>query len=108
MLEGVLQRGEATWSNDLLLMLERSGYPEECYFTFSYSPIRDEPGNVAGVFTPVADTTERVNMGPRSDQFILVRVHEQSTQPFALTGNAERPRPVRHVPSHMKGTHGPF
>src|SRR5579872_3472029 len=39
MLEGVMQRGEATWSDDLLLMLERSGYPEECYFTFSYSPI---------------------------------------------------------------------
>lgn len=60
MLEGVLQRGEATWSNDLLLMLERSGYPEECYFTFSYSPIRDESGGIGGVFTPVADTTERV------------------------------------------------
>ncbi len=60
MLEGVLERGEATWSNDLLLMLERSGYPEECYFTFSYSPIRDESGQIAGVFTPVADTTERV------------------------------------------------
>jgi PAS domain S-box-containing protein len=60
MLEGVMQRGEATWSNDLLLMLERNGYPEECYFTFSYSPIRDESGNIGGVFTPVADTTERV------------------------------------------------
>ncbi len=60
MLEGVIERGEATWSNDLLLMLERSGYPEECYFTFSYSPIRDESGGIGGVFTPVADTTERV------------------------------------------------
>ncbi len=60
MLEGVIERGEATWSHDLLLMLHRSGYPEECYFTFSYSPIRDESGNVGGVFTPVADTTERV------------------------------------------------
>ncbi len=60
MLQGVMQRGEATWSNDLLLMLERSGYPEECYFTFSYSPIRDESGRIGGVFTPVADTTERV------------------------------------------------
>jgi PAS domain S-box-containing protein len=60
MLEGVLQRGEATWSSDLLLMLARQGYPEECYFTFSYSPIYDESGKVSGVFTPVADTTERV------------------------------------------------
>lgn len=60
MLEGVVQRGEATWSSDLLLLLERRGYAEECYFTFSYSPIRDESGGVGGVFTPVAETTERV------------------------------------------------
>jgi len=60
MLEGVLQVGEATWSNDFLLPLERHGYSEECYFTFSYSPIRDESGGVGGIFTPVAETTEHV------------------------------------------------
>jgi len=60
MLANVMQKGEATWASDLLLMLERNGYPEECYFTFSYSPIRDESGGIGGVFTPVADTTERV------------------------------------------------
>ncbi len=60
MLEGVMQRGEATWSDDLLLELERNGYPEECYFTFSYSPIRDESGGVGGVFTPVQETTSQV------------------------------------------------
>jgi PAS domain S-box-containing protein len=60
MLEGVIQRGEATWSENLLLELERSGYPEECYFTFSYSPIRDESGGVGGVFTPVQETTSQV------------------------------------------------
>ncbi len=60
MLEGVLQLGEATWSNDFLLPLERNGYLEECYFTFSYSPIRDESGGIGGVFTPVAETTEHV------------------------------------------------
>ncbi len=60
MLEGVLELGEATRADDLLLLLERHGYPEECYFTFSYSPIRDESGGVGGVFTPVLETTERV------------------------------------------------
>jgi hypothetical protein len=42
MLNGVLERGEATWADDLLLLLHRNGYQEECYFAFSYSPIRDE------------------------------------------------------------------
>ena len=60
MLENVVSTGEPTWSDDLQLLLERHGYPEECYFTFSYSPLWDEEGKVGGVFTPVAETTERV------------------------------------------------
>jgi hypothetical protein len=60
LLANVMERGEATWADDLLLMLERNGYAEECYFTFSYSPIRDESGGIGGVFTPVVETTEKV------------------------------------------------
>src|SRR5262245_37316913 len=60
MLKGVQESGQATWSDDLLLLLERHGYPEECYFTFSYSPVLDESGKVGGVFTPVTETTEKV------------------------------------------------
>jgi signal transduction histidine kinase len=60
MLAGVVETGEATWSNDLLLMLERRGYPEECYFSFSFTPVRAEDGHVGGVFTAVIETTERV------------------------------------------------
>jgi signal transduction histidine kinase/FixJ family two-component response regulator len=60
MLDGVLHRGEATWSDDQLLVLDRNGYLEECYFTFSYSPIREDSGNVGGVFCAVTETTERV------------------------------------------------
>ncbi|HEY6542603.1 MAG TPA: ATP-binding protein, partial [Ktedonobacteraceae bacterium] len=60
MLEGVLNEGKATWSENQLLLLERNGYPEECYFTFSYSPIRDESSGVGGVFTAVTETTSHV------------------------------------------------
>ncbi len=60
MLTGVLARGDATWSEDQLLLLNRNGYVEECYFTFSYSPIRDESGGIGGIFTAVTETTERV------------------------------------------------
>ena len=60
MLDTVLSRGEAVRADDLLLVLDRNGYPEECYFTFSYSPIVGETGGVEGVFTPVHETTERV------------------------------------------------
>lgn len=60
MLNGVLGSGEATWVEDLYLPLVRSGYAEECYFTFSYSPIRIEGGAPGGVFTAVTETTRKV------------------------------------------------
>ena len=60
MLDSVVRTGEATWSNDLLLLLHRYGYPEECYFSFSFSPVRAEAGVVGGVFTAVIETTENV------------------------------------------------
>jgi signal transduction histidine kinase/DNA-binding NarL/FixJ family response regulator len=60
MLESVVKEGRATWSEDQFLPLERRGYPEECYFTFSYSPIHDETGGIGGVFCAVTETTGRV------------------------------------------------
>ncbi|MBA2251077.1 MAG: response regulator [Nitrospirales bacterium] len=60
MLEGVLQTGHATWQDDGLLMLERSGYLEEAYFTYSYSPVWLENGAVGGAFAAVSETTARV------------------------------------------------
>jgi signal transduction histidine kinase len=52
--------GEAIALDDTLLPLDRNGYLEECYFTLSYSPIRDEDGSVGGVLGVVHETTERV------------------------------------------------
>ncbi|WP_405150307.1 SpoIIE family protein phosphatase [Sphaerisporangium sp. NBC_01403] len=60
MLRSVMASGEATWSEDLLLPMNRHGYWEETYWTYSYSPLHDDDGTVRGVFTAVSDTTERV------------------------------------------------
>ncbi len=60
MLAHVMQHGEATRSRDLRLHIDRHGYLEEAYFSFSYSPIRGEGGKVEGVFCPVIETTEKV------------------------------------------------
>jgi PAS domain S-box-containing protein len=56
----VLTRGEATWSDDLLLVVERNNYREEAYFTYSYSPIKHSDGSIGGVFSAITETTERV------------------------------------------------
>ncbi|TSD99578.1 SpoIIE family protein phosphatase [Skermania sp. ID1734] len=60
MLDSVMNTGRATWSEDLLLPMQRHGYWEETYWTYSYSPLHDDDGTVRGVFTAVSDTTERV------------------------------------------------
>jgi PAS domain S-box-containing protein len=59
-IDTVLATGEATWDEALLLFLERSGYPEESYHTFSYSPLRDDAGAVVGMLCVVSEDTERV------------------------------------------------
>ncbi|MBU7582320.1 MAG: response regulator [Nostoc sp. TH1S01] len=58
--DSVLNTGQPTWSENLQLLMDRYGYLEETYFTFSYSPIRDETGGVGGVFCAVIETTEKV------------------------------------------------
>ena len=60
MMDQVIETGEATWSEDLFLLMLRSGYPEETYFTFSYSPIRDETGQPRGIFNACTESTRRV------------------------------------------------
>jgi PAS domain S-box-containing protein len=59
-IDTVLRTGEATWDEALLLFLERSGYLEESYHTFSYSPLRDDDGALVGMLCVVSEETDRV------------------------------------------------
>jgi PAS domain S-box-containing protein len=59
LLQGVAATGEATWSVDQALRLNRRGFLEEAFFTYSYSPIPDK-GDVGGVLLVTFETTERV------------------------------------------------
>ncbi len=52
--------GEPTWMDDLELVMQRHGHPEVTYFSFFYSPVRDDDGVVRGVFCACTETTERV------------------------------------------------
>ncbi len=68
--EQALSRDEGTYDEALLLLMERNGYVEETYFTFSYSPIVDEAGGYGGIFSPVTEETQRI-IGER--QLALLR-----------------------------------
>jgi len=52
--------GEAVWQENLPLVMNRRGYDEETWFTFSYSPARDESGAVVGLFCACTETTAQV------------------------------------------------
>jgi PAS domain S-box-containing protein len=52
--------GEPTAMSDLMLTMQRRGYPEETHFSFFYAPLRDEAGNVGGVLCGCSEITAQV------------------------------------------------
>jgi signal transduction histidine kinase len=88
MMDQVLATGQATWSEDLFLLMLRSGYLEETYFTFSYSPILDDLGRPSGIFNACTETTARV-LGDRRMRMLRQLVVEARTAREAVERCAE-------------------
>jgi signal transduction histidine kinase len=105
LIETVLTTGKATYYEGLLLFLERSGFPEETYHTFSYSPLSDDSGRISGMLCVVTEETDRL-IGERrvatlrdvaaalastnAEDEVLQALHEQLNRnrkdlPFTLT-----------------------
>ncbi len=58
--ESAMRRNEGTYDEALLLIMERHGYPEETYYTFSYSPVPNDEGGTGGILCANADDTQRI------------------------------------------------
>src|SRR5579871_4593130 len=56
----VFESGEASFVDDVRLFMDRGDFLEETFYSFSYSPIRDETGAVSGLFCPSTDVTPKV------------------------------------------------
>ena len=96
--ESVVETGKATWDESLLLFLERSGYPEETYHTFSYSPIPDDSGAIGGMLCVVTEDTERV-IGERR----LATLRELGAELAAINTEAQLFSAIRrHLAAHAK------
>ncbi|HEY4556060.1 MAG TPA: PAS domain S-box protein, partial [Lysobacter sp.] len=76
--DAVMTRGEATWNERVLLVMERNGFPEETYFTWSYSPVPDGAGGVAGVFCACTEDTGRVRIERERDRLLDDLAYERS------------------------------
>jgi PAS domain S-box-containing protein len=55
----VIGTAESIYQEGQFLAMHRHGYTEECYFDFTFTPIRGESGRVEGVFNAVIETTPR-------------------------------------------------
>jgi two-component sensor histidine kinase len=55
-----LHRAEGTYDEALQLIMERNGYREETYYTFSYSPVPNDDGTTGGILCANTDDTQRI------------------------------------------------
>jgi signal transduction histidine kinase len=65
-----IELNEGTYDEALLLIMHRNGYPEETYYTFSYSPVPNDTGATGGIICANTDDTQRI-IGAR--QMALLR-----------------------------------
>jgi len=77
--------GNASWSENLLLASDRHGFLEECYFTYSHSPLKDAEGKVVGVQTAVIETTDRVLTERRT---LILRASSKAAADAASQGKS--------------------
>lgn len=68
-------KGEATFIEDYPLVIDRYGYPEQCYFTFCYSPIRNDDGSVGGFIDTVVESTGKVEAEKNAEVFNAELAH---------------------------------
>lgn len=68
-------QGEGTYIQDQRMFLDRNGYLEEAFMTFSFSPIRAESGDVGGIFHPITETTDKVLGARRTQSLRELSVH---------------------------------
>ncbi len=60
LLRKVMEHDQGTYVESQLLIMERNGYPEETYYTFSYTPIPGDDGKTAGMFCANTDDTAKI------------------------------------------------
>src|SRR4051812_7390328 len=74
----VVKFGESVSKQRVRFVMERNGYPEETFFSYSHSPIPDGNGGIGGLFQGCTDETaqgrmerELLEAGRRSDSALI-------------------------------------
>src|SRR5690606_5115439 len=62
LIDQVVETDESIWREDKLIPIYRNGKLEDVYWTFSYSPVKDESGYTAGVLVTCYETTQKIQI----------------------------------------------
>lgn len=81
LVERTLVGGESHKMNDIALVMQRKGYAEHTWFTYSYGPVRDDAGAVIGLLCNCIETTDAILRQRRqaADEAVL-REHESASR----------------------------
>ncbi len=94
--ESVMASGIGHASYDQLLRMERDGVPRETYWTYSFTPIRDEHGRIAGVLNHGNETT-RLVLAERVQTAEITRLRELFAQTPAAAALVIGPEHVHEL-----------
>jgi PAS domain S-box-containing protein len=82
-IDAVMNQGQSSWNNNHLVPINRNGKPEEVFWTYGYSPVRDKDGSVQGTLVVCTETTEQVLSERRLRALLAITVdpspEEQAT-----------------------------
>ena len=86
-LRQVLEEGRTVEISREPRTLTRHGFEEETYFTYTFSPLRDDQGKIAGIYHPVVELTDAVLRERRAETLRQLTAQRdplsQATVPFA-------------------------
>ncbi|WP_019943936.1 sensor histidine kinase [Dyadobacter beijingensis] len=100
LLRQVMTTGEPVWYEDQLVPFFRNGRIEDIYWTFSYSPVYDDHGDISGVFVTCTEVTDAVLNRMRTDEIVAERTRELATANHSLQRSNAELAQFAYIASH--------